>query len=109
MSGDIEDRGGRHGRDVRAGESTAWGPYLLVVAGVAAGLGAIGLGAAVSTGGAVMGGAFLAGSVARLATPDRRAGVLAVRGRRADAITLAAFGAALVAGSLLMLLRLHDS
>ncbi|GLW21990.1 DUF3017 domain-containing protein [Microbispora triticiradicis] len=105
----MEDRGGRHGRDVRTGESTAWGSYLVVAAGVAAGLGAIALGAPVSTGGVVMGGAFLAGSVTRLATSDRRAGVLAVRGRRTDAITLAAFGVALVAGSLLMLLRLHDS
>ncbi|MEU7877376.1 DUF3017 domain-containing protein [Microbispora bryophytorum] len=94
---------------MRTSESTAWGPYLLVVAGAAAGLGVIGLGAPVSAGGAIMGCGFLAGSLVRVTFSERRAGALAVRSRRMDALTLAAFGAALVIGSLLMLLRLHDS
>ena len=94
---------------MRTSESTAWGPWLLVAAGAAAGLGAIGLGAPAPAGGAIMGFGFLFGSLIRVAVSDRRAGALAVRGRRMDAFTLAAFGAALVIGSLLMLLRLHDS
>ncbi|GAB3885867.1 DUF3017 domain-containing protein [Microbispora bryophytorum] len=94
---------------MRTSESTAWGPYLLVVAGAAAGLGVIGLGVPVPAGGAIMGCGFLAGSLIRVTVSERRAGALAVRSRRMDALTLAAFGAALVIGSLLMLLRLHDS
>ncbi|MEU7936386.1 DUF3017 domain-containing protein [Microbispora bryophytorum] len=94
---------------MRTSESTAWGPYLLVVAAAAAGLGVIGLGVPVSAGGAIMGFGFLAGSLVRVTVSERRAGALAVRSRRMDALTLAAFGAALVIGSLLMLLRLHDS
>ena len=87
----------------------AWGPYLLVTATTAAGLCAIGLGVPVAAGGAIMGCGMLAGSLIRLAVSERRAGALAVRSRRMDALTLAAFGAALAIGSLLMLLRLHDS
>jgi hypothetical protein len=94
---------------VRTSERTAWGPYLLVATGAAAGLCAIGVGAPVPTGGAIMGCGFLAGSLVRVAVSERRAGALAIRGKRVDALTLAAFGAALVIGSLLMLLRLHDS
>ncbi|OPG11342.1 hypothetical protein B1L11_20945 [Microbispora sp. GKU 823] len=77
--------------------------------GCGAGLCAIGLGVPVPAGGAIMGCGFLAGSLARMTVSERRAGALAVRSRRMDALTLAAFGAALVIGSLLMLLRLHDS
>ena len=94
---------------MRTRESTAWGPYLLVAAPVAAGLAAVGLGVPVTAGGAIMGFGFLFGSLIRVTVSARRAGALAVRSRRMDALTLAAFGAALVTGSLLMLLRLHDS
>lgn len=80
-----------------------------MVAGAAAGLGVIGLGVSVPVGGAIMGCGFLAGSLVRVTVSERRAGALAVRSKRMDALTLAAFGAALFVGSLLMLLRLHDS
>lgn len=91
------------------GRRTAWGPYLLVAAGALIGLGVIGLGLPIPAGGTLMGCAFLAGSVVRLVASERRAGALAIRTRRMDALTLAAFGVALVVGSLLLLLRLHDS
>ncbi|MBX6387082.1 MAG: DUF3017 domain-containing protein [Microbispora sp.] len=94
---------------MRTRESTAWGPYLLVVAGAAAGLCVIALGMPVPRGGAIMGFGFLVGSLVRVTVSERRAGALAVRTKRMDALTLAAFGVALVVGSLLMLLRLHDS
>ncbi|GIH58927.1 hypothetical protein Mro02_58410 [Microbispora rosea subsp. aerata] len=82
---------------------------MLVAAGAAAGLCAVGLGVPVPAGGAIMGFGFLFGSLIRVTLSERRAGALAVRSKRVDALTLAAFGAALVIGSLLMLLRLHDS
>ncbi|MEW9526952.1 DUF3017 domain-containing protein [Microbispora sp. NPDC049125] len=86
-----------------------WGPYALVAAGVLAGLGAFGLGAPPPVGGTTMGAAFIVGSLLRLWASDGRAGALAVRSRKVDAAVLAGFGAALVIGSLLLLLRLHDS
>lgn len=44
----------------------------------------------------VTGLALLLGGFLRLVLPTRRAGVLAVRGRTTDVLTLAAFGAAVV-------------
>ncbi|MCC5580995.1 MULTISPECIES: DUF3017 domain-containing protein [Microtetraspora] len=86
-----------------------WGPYLLVAAGTAAGLGLIAFGVATWVGGAVIGFALVAGAALRLIVPDDRAGLLGVRTRRMDAFVLLLLGAALVAGSLSLLLRLHST
>ncbi|MFF3664211.1 DUF3017 domain-containing protein [Microtetraspora malaysiensis] len=85
------------------------GPYLLVVAGAVAGLGLIAYGVAIWVGGAVIGFALIAGAALRLIVPEDRAGLLGVRTRRTDALVLLVFGAALVAGSLSLLLRLHST
>ncbi|GII75568.1 hypothetical protein Sru01_05500 [Sphaerisporangium rufum] len=70
-------------------------PYLLVLAGAAAGLGAMALGLPAWAGSLVVSAALLGGAVARLAGPDGGQGLLAVRGRRADAVTFALIGGAL--------------
>ncbi|MGI5485934.1 DUF3017 domain-containing protein [Microtetraspora malaysiensis] len=85
------------------------GPYLLVAAGAVAGLGLIAYGVAIWVGGAVIGFAFVAGAALRLIVPEDRAGLLGVRTRRTDVLVLLVFGAALVASSLSLLLRLHST
>ncbi|GIH70408.1 DUF3017 domain-containing protein [Sphaerimonospora thailandensis] len=87
-----------------SGKGQIWRPYLLVVAGAAAGLGAVGLGAAPWAGGVTIGGSLLAGAALRYLGSGRRAGMLAVRSRKTDTAVLALLGAALLAGSLSLLL-----
>jgi hypothetical protein len=76
----------------------AWVPYLIVLAG--AGLG-ISLAvrearyAALGTG--LLGGSLLLAALARLALPERYAGLLASRRKASDVLAFAAFGAAVVA------------
>jgi Protein of unknown function (DUF3017) len=53
-------------------------------------------------GGAIAGAALLAAAVVRLFLPDRLAGLLAVRSRMTDAVTLAAFGAGLLIAGLVL-------
>lgn len=55
-----------------------------------------------AAGGAVAGAALLAGAVVRLFLPARLAGLLAVRKRVTDAVTLAAFGAGLLIAGLVL-------
>jgi Protein of unknown function (DUF3017) len=87
------------------GKSTAWGPYLLVLAGVVAGLCAVAFGLPPPTGGTTMGCALVAGAVIRLKASDKRAGALVVRNRGLDVVVLGGLGGALVIGSLLLLLH----
>ena len=75
-----------------SGKGRVWRPYLLVMAGTAAGLCAIGLGMAPWVGGVVIGVSLLVGAALRFLGSGRGAGMLAV------------LGAALVAGSLSLLL-----
>lgn len=70
-------------------------PMLAVLAGFAAGVLLIGL-HRWRRGLLVTGLALLLGGFLRLVLPTRRAGFLAVRGRTADVLTLAAFGACVV-------------
>jgi hypothetical protein len=91
------------------GNGMAWGPYLLVVVGAAAGLGLIGFGGAPWLGGVIMGSALLVGSMTRLVISDERAGTLAIRSKKTDVVVLAVLGLALVGGSLSLLLRLHNT
>ncbi len=76
-------------------------PYLLVLAGLVAGLAtARGGGQAVKGGTLVIAGALLAGSLMRLVLPDGRAGMLASRRRLADVAVLGALGAGLLVAGL---------
>jgi hypothetical protein len=87
----------------------SWGPYLLVLAGAATGLGVIALGVPPWVGGVILGVALIVGSAFRLVVPEERVGPLASRGRMMDALVFAAMGALLVVGSLSLLLRLHGT
>ena len=94
------DRGSRGGRD---GEATAagglaWLPYLIVLAGVAAGMFVIWQGSKYAgRGAALVGCSLLAGALARLILPARYAGLLASRRKASDVLAFAAFGAAVLA------------
>jgi hypothetical protein len=77
-------------------------PFLFVIFGTAAGVGTIGLGAGyVRSGTLVLSGVLLIAAVARLALPDRRAGMLSSRRRSLDVAIYAALGLALLAAGLL--------
>jgi len=77
-------------------------PYLVVLAGVLAGLATIRSGQQAVRGGTlVIAGALLAGSLIRLILPAGRAGMLGSRRRLADVATLAILGIGLLAAGLL--------
>ena len=79
----------------------AWLPYLIVLAGVAAGMFIIWQGSQnARRGAAVVGGALLVAAVARLVLPPRYAGLLASRGRGLDVAVFAMLGAAVLAAAL---------
>jgi hypothetical protein len=76
-------------------------PYLLVLAGVVAGLATIRSGhQAVRGGTLVIAGALLAGSLMRLILPASRAGMLGSRRRLADVAALALLGTGLLIAGL---------
>jgi hypothetical protein len=76
-------------------------PYLLVLAGVVAGLATIRSGEQAVRGGTlVIAGALLAGSLMRLILPAGRAGMLGSRGRLADVAALALLGIGLLIAGL---------
>jgi hypothetical protein len=73
-------------------------PYAIALAGVAGGLGWVALGSGhVRTGVLVVGVALLVAAAARLALPERLAGLLVSRRRAADVLALASLGTCLVA------------
>ena len=75
----------------------AWVPYLIVLAGVAAGMFVIWQGSQYAGPGAgLVGGALLVAAASRLALPPRYAGLLASRGRALDVVTYAVLGAAVL-------------
>ena len=79
----------------------AWVPYLVVLAGVAAGMVVVSRGSAYALRGiAVIGGTLLAAALARLLLPNRFAGVLASRRKTSDVLALAVLGAAVLAVAL---------
>ena len=96
------DRGFR-GRGTPGGEATAvggvaWLPYLIVLAGVAAGMFVIWQGSKYAGRGAsLIGASLLAGALARLILPERYAGLLSSRRKASDVLAFAAFGAAVLA------------
>ena len=85
--------------DDDAGTSAlAWLPYLIVLAGVAAGMFVAWNGSKYAGRGAgLIGVSLLAGAVARLILPARYAGLLSSRRKASDVLALALFGAAVLA------------
>ena len=77
---------------------SAWLPYLIVLAGVAAGMFVIWQGSKYAgRGSALIGASLLAGALARLILPERYAGLLSSRRKASDVLAFAAFGAAVLA------------
>jgi Protein of unknown function (DUF3017) len=77
-------------------------PYGIVLAGIVAGLITVrGGNQAVRGGTLVIAGALLAGALARLVLPERRAGMLASRRRLVDAAALAILGIGLLVAGLI--------
>ncbi len=96
----------RTGRAARTSETDgdsgtsalAWLPYLIVLAGVAAGMFVAWKGSMYAGRGAgLIGTSLLAGAVARLILPARYAGLLSSRRKASDVLALALFGAAVLA------------
>jgi hypothetical protein len=99
-------RAGRATRATRASETDddpgssalAWLPYLIILAGVAAGMFVAWKGSKYAGRGAgLIGVSLLAGAVARLILPARYAGLLSSRRKASDVLALALFGAAVLA------------
>jgi len=85
----------------RAALALAWLPYLIVLAGVAAGLFSAWQGSQhAGSGAGVVGGALLVAAVARLILPPPYAGLLASRGKAVDVTAFAVLGAAVLAVAL---------
>jgi DUF3017 family protein len=80
-----------------AGQALAWLPYLIVLAGMAAGLFSAWRGSQhAGSGAGVVGGALLVAAVARLILPPPYAGLLASRGKAVDVAAFAVLGAAVL-------------
>ena len=78
--------------------SLAWLPYLIVLAGAAAGMFVVWQGPNyVGRGAGLVACSLLAAALARLILPPRYAGLLASRRKASDVLALAAFGAAVLA------------
>jgi Protein of unknown function (DUF3017) len=79
-------------------------PYLLVLAGCAAGLGWVARGGAhaVQRGTLAVAGAMFTAALARLVLPESRAGMLASRTRTTDVVTFTALAAGLLAVGLML-------
>jgi len=99
-------RPSRGSRDPAASAATAataagplaWLPYLVVLAGVAAGMFIVWQGSKYAgRGSALVGASLLAGALARLILPARWAGLLSSRRKASDVLAFAAFGAAVLA------------
>jgi len=82
-----------------ASQVVAWLPYLIVLAGTAAGLLVASSPGSrqAGRGAAVVGAALLVAALARLALPPRYAGLLASRSKAQDVAGFAVFGAAVLA------------
>ena len=95
-------RGGQGG-EVTAAGGLAWLPYLIMLAGVAAGMFVIWQGSKYAGRGAgLIGASLLAGALARLILPARYAGLLASRRKASDVLAFAAFGAAVLAVAIVL-------
>ena len=87
----------RAARDPRPSK-LAWLPYLIVLAGAAAGMLVAWQGSKYAArGAALIGASLLVGALARLILPARYAGLLATRRKASDVLGFAVFGAAVLA------------
>ena len=87
----------RAARDPRPSK-LAWLPYLIVLAGAAAGILIAWQGSKYAgRGAALIGASLLVGALARLILPERYAGLLASRRKASDVLGFAVFGAAVLA------------
>jgi Protein of unknown function (DUF3017) len=87
----------RAARDPRPSK-LAWLPYLIVLAGAAAGMLIAWQGSKyVGRGAGLIGASLLVGALARLILPERYAGLLASRRKASDVLGFAVFGAAVLA------------
>jgi hypothetical protein len=87
----------RAARDPRPSK-LAWLPYLIVLAGAAAGMLVAWQGSKYAArGAALIGASLLVGALARLILPARYAGLLASRRKASDVLGFAVFGAAVLA------------
>ena len=98
----LPDRGSRSrraaDREATAAARLAWLPYLIVLAGVAAGMFVAWQGSRYASRGAgIIGASLLAGALCRLILPARYAGLLSSRRKASDVLALAALGAAVLA------------
>ena len=83
--------------------AVTWVPYLVALAGAAAGLLIAWRGASYAAlGTGVLGGSLLAAALARLILPERYAGLLATRRKASDVLTFAVLGAAVLAVALML-------
>jgi hypothetical protein len=81
----------------------AWLPYLIVLAGVGAGLFVIWQGSKYAgLGTSMVGGALLAAAAARLLLPPRYTELLSSRGKASDVVTFTALGAGVLAIALVL-------
>jgi hypothetical protein len=90
-------RAARAARDLRPSK-LAWLPYLIVLAGTAAGMLVAWHGSKYAgPGAALIGASLLAAALARLILPARYVGLLATRRKASDVLGFAVFGAAVLA------------
>jgi hypothetical protein len=90
-------------RDEPATSGLAWLPYLVVLAGAAAGMFVAWQGSRYAgPGAALVGGSLLVAALARLTLPPRLAGLLSTRRKASDALTFAVLGAAVLAVALML-------
>jgi hypothetical protein len=90
-------------RDEPATSGLAWLPYLVVLAGAAAGMFVTWQGSRYAgPGAALVGGSLLVAALARLTLPPRLAGLLSTRRKASDALTFAVLGAAVLAVALML-------
>ena len=90
-------------RENPAASALAWVPYLLVLAGAAAGMLVAWHGPNYAGRGAgLLGSSLIAAALARLILPARYAGLLSTRRKAFDVLAFAAFGAAVLAVALML-------
>ena len=94
--------GHRAARPANSGSAVlAWVPYLIVLAGVAAGVTlAFNASRDAGRGAGLVGCSLLVAGLARLILPSRYARILSSRGKTSDVLAFAAFGAAVLAVAL---------
>ena len=91
------------GRNDAVAGGVAWVPYLIVLAGAAAGMFVVWQGSTyASRGTGLLGCSMLAAALARLILPARYAALLSTRRKASDVLTFAVFGAAVLAGALML-------